>query len=56
LQHPTILNKNHLPALQEGFFLGLDNTPRFEAILANFQAKSPFFVVLTGLEPVTSPM
>ena len=55
LQHPTDLNKNRLPISRE-VILGLGGMPWFSALLLYFQAKPLFIVVLTGLEPVTSPM
>jgi hypothetical protein len=55
LQHPTVLNKNRLPDLQGGSSWSWQHASVL-AILPYFQAKLPVFVVLTGLEPVTSPM
>ena len=55
LQHQTDLNKNRLPDLRGGSSWFWQYA-WYWAFLLYFQAKSPLFVVLTGLEPVTSPM
>jgi hypothetical protein len=55
LQHLTDLNKK-IASQFEGGDLAFWQHALMLAFLPYFQSKSSVFVVLTGLEPVTSPM